>query len=78
MQTALAEEALKNLRAAGATVTQLPDAERAKWAAMLPNLPDTWAGQLEKQGYKSVRAIVAAYVEALRASGVKLVRDWKA
>ncbi|MCW5737406.1 MAG: C4-dicarboxylate TRAP transporter substrate-binding protein [Enhydrobacter sp.] len=78
VQSALAEEALKNLRAAGATVTQLPDAERAKWAAMLPNLPDTWAGQLEKQGYKSVRAIVAAYVEALRGNGIVLVRDWKA
>lgn len=77
-QTALADEAVKNLRAAGATVTQLPDAERAKWAAMLPNLPDAWSSQLEKQGLKSVRAIVAAYLEALRAEGITLVRDWKA
>ena len=30
-QTALAEEAVKNLRAAGANVTTLPEAERAKW-----------------------------------------------
>lgn len=78
VQTALAEEAVKNLRAAGATVAVLPDAERAKWAAMLPNLPDTWSTQLEKQGLKSAKAIAAAYVDALRAEGVTLVRDWKA
>ncbi len=77
-QTALADDAVRNLRAAGATVTQLPDAERIKWAAMLPNLPDAWSGQLEKQGFKSVRAIVSAYLEALRAEGVTPVRDWKA
>ena len=77
-QTALADDAVRNLRAAGATVTQLPDAERVKWAAMLPNLPDAWSGQLEKQGFKSVRAIVSAYLEALRAEGVTPVRDWKA
>lgn len=77
-QTALADDAVKNLRAAGAKVTVLPDAERAKWAAMLPNLPDAWASQLEKQGLKSAKPIAAAYVEALRGEGVTLVRDWKA
>jgi len=77
-QTALAEEAVKNLRAAGATVTTLPDAERAKWAAMLPNLPDAWASQLEKQGIKSARPLVNAYIAELKAAGVKPVRDWKA
>ena len=59
----------------GATVTDLSDEEKARWAAVLPNVPQQWAENAESQGLPG-QAMLAGYLDALRTAGVDLPRDW--
>lgn len=54
-----------------AKVSTLPAAEKAKWIKILPNIAGQWAKPLPEG-----RAVLNAYMEAVRASGVKPGRDW--
>jgi TRAP-type C4-dicarboxylate transport system substrate-binding protein len=74
-QTALVEEVKTKATAQGARYSSLPLAERQKWAQALPNLPQEWAKQVDAKGGGGTKA-VKAYVEAMKAEGVVLPRDW--
>lgn len=75
LATAKAENATGVMKKAGATLIPFPDEERAKWARKMPNLAAEWAASMEQKGLPG-KQVVKAYLDALRAKGVKLVRDW--
>ena len=74
-QAARADKAMAAMKAAGAKVVYLPDAERKRWADKLPNVPMQWAAAMEKKGLPG-KAMLKGYLDGLRQRGVKLVRDW--
>ena len=58
-----------------ATLYEFPEAERKKWANVMPNIAKEWAAAMEKQGIPGNRALAALMDEA-RKAGIKPVRDW--
>jgi TRAP-type C4-dicarboxylate transport system substrate-binding protein len=74
-QAARADKAMAAMKAAGAKVIYLSDAERKRWADKLPNVPMQWATAMEKKGLPG-KAMLKGYLDGLRQRGVKLVRDW--
>lgn len=75
LQNAKANGAGAAMKKAGATFIEFSDAERAKWANRMPNVPMEWAASMEQKGLPG-KAVVKAYMDGLRKRGVKLVRDW--
>lgn len=63
------------MKAAGANVRSLSDAEKAKWANALPDIPNERIAEINKAGQPG--KAVAEYIKALNEAGVKLPRDWK-
>jgi TRAP-type C4-dicarboxylate transport system substrate-binding protein len=59
----------------GATVTEVDDAFRAKWAAGMDNVAKVWAETLDSQG-KPGTLILKTYMDAMRADGATPVRNW--
>jgi TRAP-type C4-dicarboxylate transport system substrate-binding protein len=53
----------------------LPDAERARWAAALPDIAGTWAANADGMGLPGTE-VLGAYVAALQEAGASLGRDW--
>jgi len=49
--------------------------ERARWAAALPDIAGTWAANADGMGLPGTE-VLTAYVEALKAAGTDLGRDW--
>lgn len=74
-QTSLAAGAVKMMEKNGATVVHLSQAERKRWAAMLPNVPMGWATAMEKKGLPG-KQMLQGFLDELRAAGVELARDW--
>lgn len=74
-QTAKAKIATETMKKAGATFIPFSDEERAKWAHKMPNVAMEWAASMEAKGLPG-KKVVKAYLDALRARDVKLVRDW--
>ena len=68
----LAARALVEMQAAGLTIHQLPDEEKAKWVAGLPNIIETWLEQTGEAG----KTVLKAYFAALRERGVTPLRSW--
>jgi len=66
---------LAMMKANGATITYLSQAERKRWANVLPNVPMDWAKAMEEKGLPGSQT-VKAYLEGLRRRGVELPRDW--
>ncbi len=64
-------------KAAGGTVTRLPEAERVAWAKAMPNIAVEWAKELDKAGAPG-SDMLKAYMGKLTAAGQKPVRDWAA
>jgi TRAP-type transport system periplasmic protein len=58
-----------------ATLYELPEAERKRWADAMPNIAKEWAAAMEKQGIPGTQALNALMEEA-RSAGIKPVRDW--
>ena len=58
--------------AAGGTIVEMPEEEKAAWLAALPNIPDT-AVELGPKGLE----ILERYVELLKENGVNIPRDWE-
>jgi TRAP-type C4-dicarboxylate transport system substrate-binding protein len=58
-----------------ATLYELPEAERKRWADAMPNIAKEWAAAQEKQGIPGTQALNALMQEA-RSAGIKPVRDW--
>ena len=61
----------------GAKIYVLPDDERKRWAAAMPNLAKAWVEDNEKKGVPA-RQIMKDYMAALRKAGAKPLRDWDA
>lgn len=76
-QAALARSAVENMVKAGAKVAEFPEAERKRWAGMLPDLPGQWAQGLEAKGLPA-KGVVTAFLEGLDRQGVTLPRNWRA
>jgi TRAP-type C4-dicarboxylate transport system substrate-binding protein len=58
------------------TVTPLPDAERQKWIAGLPNLSAEWVKNNEARGVQA-KPLLTQYMAAVKARGAKPERDWE-
>jgi TRAP-type C4-dicarboxylate transport system substrate-binding protein len=74
-QAARADKAMETMKAGGAKVVYLSDAERKRWAEKLPNVPMEWAASMEEKGLPG-KAMLKGYLDGLRKRGVTLVRDW--
>ena len=72
---AAVEAGLKAMSEQGATITEVDDEFRQKWAAGMDNVAQTWAKQVDGEG-KAGTEILKAYMDAIRAAGGKPVRDW--
>jgi len=64
------------MKAAGATVTVMPDAERQKWAAAMPDITQDWRKAAKARGGHA-DAVLKAYMSGMREIGAKPLRDWK-
>ncbi|MCC6006097.1 MAG: C4-dicarboxylate TRAP transporter substrate-binding protein [Rhodobacteraceae bacterium] len=62
---------------AGATVADFPEEERAKLAAMLPNIAREWAAGLDQRGLPGTRAL-ETYIRLSQEAGITFARDWLA
>jgi TRAP-type C4-dicarboxylate transport system substrate-binding protein len=60
---------------AGAQIHKLPEAERVRWAKMLPPIGKEWAETMEKQGLPG-KQVLAGYIEAVEKRGYKYPRAW--
>lgn len=63
--------------AAGGTIVELSDEDRAAWANAMPNVAQEWAKTLNDKGEDGTD-MLAAYLGKLEASGYTGVRDWTA
>ncbi len=70
--TKTANAALDTMQAAGLQITDLPQAEKAKWVNSLPNIVAPWLQVTGAAG----KQVLKAYFDELRARGVKPLRDW--
>ncbi|MFW2543327.1 C4-dicarboxylate TRAP transporter substrate-binding protein [Primorskyibacter sp. 2E107] len=68
----LAARALDEMQAAGLTIHQLSDAEKAKWVNGLPNIIEPWLEQTGDAG----KTVLKAYFNALRDRGATPLRNW--
>ncbi|RMD95796.1 MAG: C4-dicarboxylate ABC transporter permease [Alphaproteobacteria bacterium] len=59
----------------GATISDLPEAERRAWAAGMDNAAKEWATSLDAKGLPGT-AILSLYMETMRAAGATPLRDW--
>jgi TRAP-type C4-dicarboxylate transport system substrate-binding protein len=68
----LAARAMVEMQAAGLTVHQLSDEEKAKWVNGLPNIIEPWLEQTGEAG----KTVLKAYFAALRERGAMPLRNW--
>jgi len=68
----LAEKALVDMQAAGLTIHELPEEEKAAWVNGLPNIVGPWLEQTGEAG----EAVLKAYFGALRERGIEPLRAW--
>lgn len=61
--------------AAGGTIVDLPDDQRAAWAEAMPNIAEEWAAGLDAEG-KDGTGMLNAYIEKLIAGGETPARNW--
>ncbi len=59
----------------GAVVSTLPEAERRKWAEVMPNIAKEWVDANEKKGIPA-KAVMKTFMDVARASGAKPLRNW--
>lgn len=69
--------AFKAMEAGGATITELSDVERARWATSLPNVAMDWAKELDTKGLPGTE-VLTTYMTHLKDAGFALPRDWSA
>ncbi|MBI4966710.1 MAG: C4-dicarboxylate TRAP transporter substrate-binding protein [Rhodospirillales bacterium] len=60
---------------AGAKIVAFPEDQRQKWAKQMPNVAKEWAEAQEAKGLPG-KAVLAGFMEGLRARGLKPLRDW--
>ena len=74
-QNATANALLQKMGEAGAIISELPAAERKRWAETIPNVAQTWAADLQAKGAPG-QEVLKAYMDGLKKSGADLPRDW--
>lgn len=72
-----AERALENMVASGAKLVEVDDEMRQAWAMGIPDIAHEWAAEVEAMGAPG-NEILDAYIEAMRAGGATVLRDWSA
>jgi TRAP-type C4-dicarboxylate transport system substrate-binding protein len=70
-----AAKSMKNAADHGAKISTLPEAERKKLAAMLPNIAKEWAASIDKKGLPGTKTLVT-YMELSRKAGIHHAREW--
>ncbi|HWQ61505.1 MAG TPA: C4-dicarboxylate ABC transporter substrate-binding protein, partial [Negativicutes bacterium] len=70
------DDADAKMKAAGTTVTAMSDAEKAKWAAGIANMPQIKAEEAEKLGYPG-KKIFSSYIKYNEELGHKFPRKWE-
>jgi TRAP-type C4-dicarboxylate transport system substrate-binding protein len=68
----LAARAMNEMQAAGLTIHELPEEEKAKWVSGLPNIIEPWLEQTGEDG----KVVLKAYFDALRERGATPLRNW--
>lgn len=63
------------MQAEGATVTRWTEAQRAEWAAALPDIATEWAEAMERQNLPG-RVVLRGLMDAARARGAEPARNW--
>jgi len=63
------------MQKSGLKTYDMPDAERKRWAAMMPNIAQQWADRLEKRKEPG-RAVLNAFMGELRARKIDIAREW--
>lgn len=61
--------------AAGGTIVEVTDEDRAAWAAAMPNIAQEWAKTLNDAGEPGTE-MLSAYIGKLKDAGYTGVRDW--
>ena len=74
-QGAAAAALMQNLAQAGAKVTDLPEAERKRWADALSPMGKTWASDAQSKGLPG-NEVLNGFNAALVKAGAKMPRDW--
>lgn len=74
-QAQTADALLKKMAEAGAKVSELPAAERKRWADALPPVGKTWAAELQGKGLPATE-VLNGFMDGLARAGVKVPRDW--
>jgi len=69
------DASLTRMQSEGATVAELPDAEKQKWLAAMPDIASRWIEATERRGVPA-RDALRAYMTAVRARGGAPLRDW--
>ncbi len=72
---AAVDNAFATMAEQGATIADAPDGMRQAWADGMDNAAQTWATALDDQG-RPGSAILALYMEKMRAAGAAPARDW--
>ncbi|MEQ8340834.1 MAG: C4-dicarboxylate TRAP transporter substrate-binding protein [Marinovum algicola] len=72
-----AEESRNAYVAAGGTITELGEDQRAAWADAMPNIAAEWAKGLDDSGQPGTE-MLQAYMAKLKDAGFTPVRDWAA
>jgi TRAP-type C4-dicarboxylate transport system substrate-binding protein len=65
----------KKMGQMGTKFSQLPAAERKRWAMTMPNIAKNWVDRNEKRGL-AAKKVLSTYLDLLRARGVTPARDW--
>lgn len=69
------ERGLESMQADGATVTELPAAEKQKWLDGLPDIAGRWVEATERRGIPAGE-VLRIYMDAIRSRGGTPMRDW--
>jgi TRAP-type C4-dicarboxylate transport system substrate-binding protein len=70
-----AAKGVEKYLANGGTVFELPESERAKWAAALPDIAGNWADDMQAKGLPG-RAILGEYMRIMRDNDQPIARQW--
>ena len=76
-QSAAAAGLLKKMEEAGAKISEMPAAERTRWADTLPPIAKTWAADLQAKGLPGDQ-VLNGFMSGLKKAGAHPARDWSA
>jgi TRAP-type C4-dicarboxylate transport system substrate-binding protein len=66
---------IKTMKAQGVTFSEMPAAERQKWAKVMPNIAKEWAESLDKKGQPGT-LVLKTYMDLLRGKNIEMARQW--